>query len=250
MSRFDEDEDSGRRRLIKALAAGLFSVALPGRSAMASLFGSRPGKLLPEQSIYRINGSVTVNGVEATLQTRIGPSDTIQTAADSEIIFVVGGNAMILGQDGHLVMEAKSEILVTASDQISALMLTSGHLLSVSRSQGLSIETPLAKIGLQGTGVYLESDPDMTYFCTCYGKTTIESKFDPLSVDTVVSKHHDRPLYITANEDAGKNIRKASFKNHTDQELMLIESLVGRSTPFVFAGDDYSSPRKGYDYNL
>jgi hypothetical protein len=34
--------------------------------------------------------------------------------------------------------------------------------------------------------------------------------------------------------------------NHTDQELALIETLVGRKTPFVFATDAYSGPRRGY----
>jgi hypothetical protein len=34
--------------------------------------------------------------------------------------------------------------------------------------------------------------------------------------------------------------------NHTDQELMLIETLVGRTTPFVFSGTQYSAPRREY----
>jgi hypothetical protein len=47
-------------------------------------------------------------------------------------------------------------------------------------------------------------------------------------------------------EPEGKNIRPAPFINHTDQELMLIEALVGRTPPFVFAGDEYSAPRREY----
>ena len=44
----------------------------------------------------------------------------------------------------------------------------------------------------------------------------------------------------------GKGIRSAPFINHTDQELMLIETLVGRQPPFVFPSEDYSGPRKNY----
>jgi len=51
---------------------------------------------------------------------------------------------------------------------------------------------------------------------------------------------------ILANEKPGQNIRAASFKNHTDQELMLIETLVGRTPPFVFPKDDYKAPRRQY----
>jgi hypothetical protein len=63
----------------------------------------------------------------------------------------------------------------------------------------------------------------------------------------VVATHHDKPLYILADPKAtGNNIRRAPFKNHTDQELMLIETLVGRTPPFVFPGQDYDAPRREY----
>jgi hypothetical protein len=62
----------------------------------------------------------------------------------------------------------------------------------------------------------------------------------------VTSKHHDEPVYILAKPKDGKTIRKAPFINHTDQELMLIETLVGRSPPFVFPSEDYGGPRKDY----
>ena len=69
---------------------------------------------------------------------------------------------------------------------------------------------------------------------------------DPTSKETVAAQHHDRPLYILGNEPKGKNIRNAPFVNHTDQELMLIETLVGRTPPFVFPKADYSGPRRNY----
>jgi len=62
----------------------------------------------------------------------------------------------------------------------------------------------------------------------------------------VASKHHDEPVYILAAPKDGKTIRNAPFINHTDQELMLIEALVGRSPPFVFPSEDYAGPRKDY----
>ena len=42
------------------------------------------------------------------------------------------------------------------------------------------------------------------------------------------------------------NDRAAPFIDHTDQELMLIEALVGRSPPFVFPRSDYLRPRRPY----
>lgn len=238
----NEIDDPRRRQLIQALATGVLSSALPG-SALAGIFGSSPGKLPAGQSIYRLSGTVTVNGKEATLATHIGPNDTIQTGKNSEVVFVVGGNSIILRSDSQLVLQGKEE---KTSLLISALRLLAGKLLSVSRNQAMHIQTPTATIGIRGTGFYLESEPDLTYFCTCYGTTDVSASTDPTSKETVVSKHHDRPLYILANAPVGQNIRPAEFKNHTDQELMLIETLVGRTPPFVFANDVYNAPRRDY----
>jgi hypothetical protein len=106
--------------------------------------------------------------------------------------------------------------------------------------------TPTATIGIRGTGWYAESDPEQTYFCTCYGTVDIAASNDPESKETVVSKHHDRPLYVLGKSAAARSIRSAPFINHTDQELMLIETLVGRTPPFVFPKDDYTGPRRDY----
>ena len=107
MKQHEEPDDPRRRVLIQALAAGLFSAGLPGSNALAfDLFGTRPKQLPPGQSIYRITGQATVNGKEATMETRINPGDTVQTAKDSELIFVVDTHAMILRSDSHLVIEA------------------------------------------------------------------------------------------------------------------------------------------------
>jgi hypothetical protein len=244
MSRFDELDDPRRRLLIQALAAGAFSTALFNKEALAdSFFGSMPKKLPPGQSIYRLNGTAKVNGQQASLSTIIKPNDVVETGAKSELVFVVGGHSMIMRENTHLTMEGKEN---ESSFLVQGLRVLAGKLLTVSRSQGTQIRTTTATIGIRGTGYYIEADPEQTYFCTCYGLTDIESTNDPTSQDTIAAKHHDKPLYILANEPEGKNLRPAPFINHTDQELMLIETLVGRTPPFVFAGDEYSTPRRGY----
>jgi hypothetical protein len=234
----------------------LLSACLPGANALAAgIFGSRPTRLSAGQSIYRITGQATVNGKEATLETRINPGDTVQTAKDSEIIFVVNGNhSMILRGDSHLVIETgqkkpapkKTEEPQSASLLITSLRILTGKLLSVSRNTPMRLNTATAAMGIRGTGFYVESDPEQTYFCTCYGTTDVMAIADPESRETVESKHHDRPLYIVKDGGKGKYIRDAPFINHTDQELTLIEALAGRVTPFVFENDAYSAPRRDY----
>ncbi|MBC7944587.1 MAG: hypothetical protein H7X91_04850 [Burkholderiales bacterium] len=70
---------------------------------------------------------------------------------------------------------------------------------------------------------------------------------DPGSKEIVATKHHDKPLYILGgSQNRGNNIRRAPFINHTDEELSLIETLVGRTVPFVFSAREYEKPRREY----
>jgi hypothetical protein len=230
--------------LVRALSLGLFSVA-PLGAAIGQVFGSRPGKLPAGQSIYRLSGSVTVNGTPATLQTQIRPGDTVETGRDGEVVFVIGGQSMIVRAQSRLEIVAPPR-QESSSLLVSGLRLLTGGVLSVSRGSAQRIETTNASIGVRGTGWYAEAQSALTYFCTCYGAAEIGARDDPGSRQTVAAKHHDQPLYVVSDAPAGQRVRSAPFINHTDQELMLIETLVGRSPPFVFPRDEYKGPRPGY----
>jgi hypothetical protein len=240
--RSTESEDPRRRLLIRALAAGLFSAgAAP--SALAQVFGRMPAKIPPDQSIFRISGEVKVNGKPADLRTHVKPGDSIETGRDAECVYVVGESSFL--QRGSSFVTVQAEQAETLF--VTGMRIVTGALLSVFPTRRpVRITTQTATIGIRGTGVYLESEPAQTYFCTCYGLAEVSATNDKESTQTVASKHHDQPLYILSGEKAGGNIRNATFKNHTDQELQLIETLVGRTPPFVFPKDDYKAPRRQY----
>ena len=233
-----EPDDPRRRILIQALAAGFFSSA---GDAAAQLFGRAPARLPAGQSVYRVSGGVTVNAQQATLQTRIVPGDTVETAPNGEVIFAVAEEAFLLRGGSRMTIEKPPSGLTTA------LRLITGKVLSVfGRGRPTRIVTATSTIGIRGTGAYAETDPEQTYFCTCYGVADIVANNDLSSRETVSAKHHDRPLYILAKGKEGGAIRRAPFINHTDQELALIEALVGRTPPFVFPVDTYNAPRRDY----
>lgn len=241
----DEIDDPRRLILIRLLTAGLLGAGLTSAQAITfGIFGSKPRKLPEGQSIYGLSGQVTVNEQPATLATRIKSGDTVQTAANSEVVFVVNTHSMILESNSKLQIEQPENS--TESLIIGGLRMLSGKLLSVSRNSAMKVSTSTATIGIRGTGFYVEADPERTYFCTCYGATEVQATNDPQSRENVAATHHDRPLYIVADGGTGNNIRSAPFINHTDQELALIETLVGRRTPFVFSNDTYTGPRKTY----
>ena len=239
------DVDPKHRRLVmQALAAGFLAGGLFGRTASAQeTFSRLPVKLPEGQSIYRISGDVRVNGNSASLRTRIAAGDTVETGRDGEAAFVVGDSAFMQRGNSSVATRAASQ----DSTLLAGFRLITGAVLSVFGGGGpRTLSTPTATIGIRGTGVYLEADPEKTYFCACYGVADVAAFNDPQSTDTIASRHHDRPVYILNEGQAAAFIRGAPFISHTDQELMLIETLAGRTVPFVFPRDDYKAPRRQY----
>jgi len=240
-----EIDDPRRKLLVRALSAGLlYGTLSPAQALTFGLFGSKPSKLPDSQSIYRLSGDVKVNARAANLDTRIRPGDAVQTGKNSEIVFVVGGNSMILREDSELNLDPPPGSV--SSLLIGGLRLLTGKLLSVSHNSAMRVSSATATIGIRGTGFYIEADPEQTYFCNCYGVTDIEASNDPQSRETLTATNHGRPVYILASGSSGGRIRSAPFINHTDQELALIETLVGRERPFVFPRRTYTAPRRTY----
>jgi hypothetical protein len=81
----------------------------------------------------------------------------------------------------------------------------------------------------------VESGADRTYVCTCYGEAELTPLADPGARETVRTRHHEQPRYILP-KGAPQMMMQAPVINHTDAELAMIESLVGRSVPFDPSG--------------
>jgi hypothetical protein len=127
------------------------------------------------------------------------------------------------------------------------LRLTTGALLSVfgKTPKPRVLQGVTATVGIRGTGLYLEAEPQRTYVCLCYGAADIAARDDASVKEQAVSRHHDTPRYVyAAGAGETRRIQPAPFKNHDDLELMLIETLVGRTTPFSLFDEGYGSPRR------
>jgi hypothetical protein len=219
--------ENRRRSLIRALASGLLAAASP--AARAQLLGKVPRKLPPGQSIYDIRGQVLLNGRKVGPEAVISPKDTIATGKDSRIIFVVGKDAFLMRESSRLALNGSGRA-------VHSLRLVTGALLSVFGKSEHALIVPTGTVGIRGTGVYAEAQPERSYVCTCYGITEL-SAAGTAEKERIESTYHNAPRFILA---AGANrIQPAPFINHTDEELMLIEALVGRVPPFALFDDTY-----------
>ena len=173
-----------------------------------------------EKGVYRVRGDVRINGRPAQRGDEIHTGDTVTTGPNSELVFVIERDAFMVRQNSSVSFGADVMRVVT------------GAILSVfATGKPRRIETPTATIGIRGTGIYIESEPARTYVCICYGEAEIASSGDPAAREVVRTKHHEAPRYVMAS-GAPQMLMQAPVLNHTDAELTMLESLVGRRPPF------------------
>lgn len=226
--------DHPRRQLLQALAAaGLLTAgSVPGflQQALAA------GKLPIQPGLRKLTGQVSVNGQPARENQLIGPGDTVVTGPDGEAIYVIGQDAF-LQRSGSTVSFGK-----TLADFMRVLQ---GRILSVFGSGQREIRFATATIGIRGTACYIEEKVGAggtadaaapTYFCLCYGEALVVPTAAPQQQETIRTRHHDHPLYISGDMKMPSTMVSAQVINHTDAELTLLENLVGRWPPFYGNG--------------
>ncbi|MEN9481479.1 MAG: hypothetical protein RLZZ298_2874 [Pseudomonadota bacterium] len=206
-----------RRQLIKGFAALVIAERL---GILQAAWAS--GDKLPPPGIFRIKGEVKVNGQIARVGSPVKPGDVITTGAQSEAIYIIG-------QDAYL--QRDNSTVSIAGDALKAgLRVLTGKLMAVFGKGEKRIEAGTATIGIRGTGCYIEAEETKVYFCLCYGKADITSSRMPGKIETIETKHHENP--VTLHADGRQMMEKAPMLNHTDAELTLLESLVGRVPAF------------------
>jgi len=210
-----------RRQLLRAIASlgvggisGYLSEALAAGDAPAT-----PG-------INRLEGSVTVNGKTARVGTPVNMGDRVATGAQSQAVVVLKGDAFLLRPQTIIEVKGREGVL-------AELTIATGKVLSVFAKKPVAVKAATASIGIRGTGAYFEVLPDEVYFCLCYGEAVLEVSGQ--AARTVTTTHHEEPLLVTGIQSRAA-IEKGPFRNHTDDELTMLEALVGREPPFMKDG--------------
>ena len=206
-----------RRRALVALAT---AIGLP--AALRVALAQNQAK----QGVRTVQGDMRINGKPAEAGILVRPGDAIVLGDRAVASFVVG-------QDAFLMRGGSRAELIGSGLLVSAVQLITGRLLGVFASGGeRRLVTATASIGIRGTGAYMEAEPQRTYFCLCYGTAEVAATMGGAR-ESYSTRHHESPRYIYG-DGRERAIVPASVANHTDSELILLESLVGRSPPQSF----------------
>ncbi|MCM2328677.1 MAG: FecR family protein [Lysobacter sp.] len=222
MSPDDLDRLRGdRRRFISRLAAAgaLGAGGLSGFMSRALAKGDLP----VTQGIHELKGRATVNGRPAIVGTPVTPRDRISTGPDSMAVVVVKDDAFLVRANTTFEMSESGGAL-------SRILIQTGRVLSVFGKKPVVIKAANATIGIRGTGAYVEVDPAQVYFCLCYGEADLDGP-GMAAPKRIKTTHHESPLVIT-DRGGAMAAAPAPVVNHTDEELIMLEALVGREPPF------------------
>lgn len=230
--------DPARRANLQRIAT-LSALGLLGPAGISGVIQEAlaAGDMPAIPGINRVEGKVMVNGAPAKVGTPVKPGDTVTTGKVSMAVVVMAGDAFLLREESNITFKGKGDIL----DEV---VVAAGKLLSVfskRRTAGLKVSTKNATIGIRGTGMYLESvEKSRDYFCLCYGEAVVDGKGMPPK--TIKTTHHESPVWL---DDAGgtMKVEPGPFLNHTDAELIVLESLVGRKPAFWNASYDPKTTR-------
>src|SRR6476620_3097839 len=169
-----------RRLIIRGIAAG----AAGGLTAWIHHALAADPKSLP-QGIVESRGEVLVDGKPATKGSAVAPGDVVETGKGARAVYLIGDNAFLQRQNSRVEFGNSVETF---------LRIVTGGLLAVFGKGNRRLETPVATIGIRGTGCYIESDERKTYFCLCFGRVDLQPvNGQPSSYET---RHHEKPVWI------------------------------------------------------
>ena len=207
-----------RRHFLRVAAGGASGLLIPLTSSAAD-------------QVHDLRGRVLINNRPATTKSEILPGDRIVTGSDGHFVFVMGQDAMMVRSRSEIVIEKYD-------DDTGFLRLVTGALGAVFRTgRQRRIVAQNVTAGIRGTGVYLETRGDGTYFCTCWGTVDLASSEDPKDREVVTSTRHS-PRLVANRAEGGTRFRSAPFETHTDEEMDILQKCVGRRSPILVPGGD------------
>lgn len=236
--RFEMERRDFLKRMLALGAAGTLAGGLLAGKVLAM---GRAGS--PAEGVRKVQGSVLVNGSPAAVDSIVFPGDVITTGSASLGVFVIGKDVFLVRENSRIELGGEHAGSPSGAGKVvTSLRVAAGKVLSVFGASGKRIETITAVAGTRGTGMFVEILSDVTYLCLCYGTADIDARAYPGGRQTVSTRHHEQPIYILP---AGMKqaFLRAPMMDHTDEELIMLEALVGRVPPF---GDRPQSLSGGY----
>jgi hypothetical protein len=196
------------------------SILLVGVACFAQ---SRSNPQVP--TVTYLEGTVTIDGVDAGIGDTVPLGATVRTAASSiaEIAFN-RRNAVRLSEDTTFVFNPAN--MQTGSElRQGALTLVLKSLVASASGDSFLVRTPSAVAGVRGTSFFLKVEsPTSTYVCACNGDVHVLGA-DGASLKDLAGSHH-KAVRIEGTGGAPQ-VSDSTLLYHTDADLEKVATDVG-----------------------
>ena len=174
--------------------------------------------------IHELEGKVWVNGKLANLETEIHFGDQVMTGGLSHVVIKLDGSVYRIANSSKLTLpEGKENV---------SLNFLYGAFLAVFRHDvHKTIHTRAAILGVRGTGLYLSDRGNETHLCACYGDIDFFDASNPENKRHIHAEYHH---LASLDHKTGKFKTNLRMTGHTDEDLFVLEELVGRTPPETF----------------
>ena len=178
-------------------------------------------------TVTYLEGTVTVDGVDAQVGDTVPAGSLVVTAAQSLVeIQFSSRNVMKLAEKTTLLFNPSN--LQTGSElRQGALTLVLKKLLVGANGQGFRVRTPSAVAGVRGTSFFIKVEsPTSTYVCACNGDVQVLDSEGSALKDLAASHH--KAVWI---KDAGgaPQLTDAPLLYHTDADMEKAAADIGWS---------------------
>jgi len=175
--------------------------------------------------VHELSGEVLLNGARMARNSAIRAGQTIATGRDGRIWFTVAGDAYFLRPGSELRLRPGG----VRDTVIDALRLVTGALgATFGRGPARAVYAQTVTIGIRGTGIYVETMPQETYACTCFGSTELMSVSTGSMMEAVAVTAENH----IARRISADRVVPAPFERHTSEEISRLERMAGRPNPF------------------
>ena len=176
-------------------------------------------------TVTYLEGTVTIDGVQANIGDRVPLGAVVSTSAGSlvDIEFNVR-NAVRLSENTSLVFNPNNLQMGSQLRQ-GALTLVLKNLLVGSNGQGFLVRTPSAVAGVRGTSFFMKVESETsTYVCACNGAVQVFGSDGQLAKELAASHH--KAVHIDTSGSAAQ-VTDAPRLYHTDADLEGVAAAIG-----------------------
>lgn len=179
-----------------------------------------PAQTFAGAGIHKLQGEVFIDNRQASADSRIQAGSRVVVAHDGALAFSIGQDAFLL--------KGGTAVELVGGTTLSSLRLLTGSVLASleTRSKPFRLVSSMAIVAVRGGAVYLSAEPHRLYTWIRYGESELRFGRQRQLVSASDS------AYEIVRDPAGMSMQSMQVLEQMDDELRVLESLVGRTPAF------------------